>query len=742
MRRFVRYDHFGNVIGEVSENDIMALERREVINGEHSLTITTFQVLGKNERIVYQDGRGVWREYVVVGVDEEHASGNRVIGTYYCVWSIQVDLAGVPVSVMPGVQSAVYASTALDSALSTQHRWGRGTVTNTAKAGASMYDTNAWKAMGVLVENWGGELSTTIDVSNDGVITRLVDLYAQQGDSTAKRRFDFGADLQSVKRIHSDEPYYCRISPRGKGEATDGGGYGRKITIESVNGGLDYLEYAPMVEVCKLPDGNGFSYPTLQVENSKCETPAALKEWALGVLESYCTPKVTYEVNAVQAAVEGVDVQGVSLGDAVHIVDGYFGDGLRLSGRVTEMTVDELNEHDISIKVGYVGDTLANTITSTAKQVANMQQSMSTAAFIQDLLDRINAEINATGGYTYITEGQGIRAYDVAVSNPLVGSEASSVVEIKGGSIRIANSKTAQGEWEWKSVFTSGHIAAEMITAINVTAGYISDASGVNYWDLDSGVLHTEQGYIGGFTIGASALYNALSSLLGNTKGVYVGTDGLAVSGNRSSSVIKDGAIELYAIENGVLKKSGFIESGTTHWQTEQGTVFGFLIDSGVLELKLNGLYISDKTDPIYRTGDGQHTTTPYDTLSTITFATSTNKVQIIKSDWRFRFAHGILLFQERVSGTVTYDLAPASHTHAASAVTSGTFEAARIPTLSISKISGLQSELNSKLESSDLNGYATQSWVNNKGYATQSWVNNQGFASASFKGSTLTLTY
>lgn len=43
----------------------------------------------------------------------------------------------------------------------------------------------------------------------------------------------------------------------------------------------------------------------------------------------------------------------------------------------------------------------------------------------------------------------------------------------------------------------------------------------------------------------------------------------------------------------------------------------------------------------------------------------------------------------------------PASHTHAAGDVTSGTLAAARVPSLAISKITGLQSELDGKAESS-----------------------------------------
>lgn len=493
MRRMMLYDRLGNPLGELAEADVFEAILREEINGEHSLEITTTRVLDKGIRLLYQDGRSKWREFVVAGVDAEHASGNRAIGTYYCVWSVQQDLQGVTVSVMPGVQSPTTAALALTSLLSTTSRWTRGTVTNTNTGGASMYDRSAWQALSTLVDVWGGEIDTTITVSTQsGVTGRAVDLYSAQGEQTAMRRFDFGADLRSVKRTLADEPLFCRISPRGKGEQTDSGGYGRKITISSVNGGLDYLEYAPMVDVAKLPSGSGYEYPTLIVENSNCETPTELKAWAQGVLAQYCTPKVTYEVDVVQAGVEGVDVTGVSLGDAVQVVDRKFGgDGVRVQGRVRSITTDLLNERDITIVIGDAEESISSKFAKVDKSLASVGNDltvMSTAEYIDNLLERINTEVNATGGYTYIVPGNGILTFDVAVADPLNPVEASQVVEVKGGTVRIANSRTPQGEWNWLTVFTSGRIAADMVTAANITAGFIGSPLG-NYWNLDTGEL-------------------------------------------------------------------------------------------------------------------------------------------------------------------------------------------------------------------------------------------------------------
>jgi hypothetical protein len=502
MRRLMVYDRTDKPLGDIAEADVFALVRRATINGEHALEVTTTRKLGKGQRILMQDGRQIWHEYVVDGVDELHGAGRRPVGTYTCVWSIQHDLQGVRVSVMPGVQTPVTAGEALARLLGTTRRWTVGTVTNTSTGGASMYDTDAWSALSTLVKTWGGEVDTTIEVDQAGVVSRKVDLYAQQGDQEAKRRYDFGADIKSVRRTMPDGPLYCRMTPRGKGEETEGGGYGRKVTIESVNDGKDYLELASMVPLAKLPDGTGgWEYPTLEVENGDCETPAELLAWARDVLEDTLTPQVGYDVDVLQAAREGIDLHGVSLGDAVQVVDRSFGDdGLRVSARVVEMTVDELEDRDITIKLGYISDgftSLAAEISQVRDTVVNINGgTLSTADYLDRLISRLNNEINASGGYTYITQGQGIRTYDTAVTDPLVGDEASKVVEIKGGSIRIADSRTAQGEWDWKTVFVSGHIAAELVTAAQITTGYIGNASGSNYWNLDNNYLTVGRGEI------------------------------------------------------------------------------------------------------------------------------------------------------------------------------------------------------------------------------------------------------
>lgn len=497
--RILVYSHDGAQLFELDENRLVSASRVEEINGEHSLSLTTFQTLEKEQRVLIQDATLDWREYVVAGAESTHDAGANA-NVYYCVWSLQHDLAATKVNKMPGIKEGAEAADALSAALSGTDRWNVGNVTLHTVAGASMYYMSGWDALSTVVDVWGGEVSPEIAVDSKGVVSRSVNLYEKQGNQTPTRRFDYGDDMSAIKRIVADEPFVCRIIPRGKGEETEDG-YGRRITIESVNEGIEWLEDAEAVPIVRLPDGQGgWEYPTLIVVNENIDDPQALKDWALEHLHDWTRPKVTYEASVVQFSEAGLDSHGLELGDAVQCVDKSFcADGLRVTGRIVKMKVNELDRSDIDLEIGFLSKTLASqfqsmqaSIDSVSSRVSQMAGDMSTPEWIDGLIDRINREANATGGYTYIVQGDGIRTYDKEVSDPSEGLEADAVVEIKGGTIRIANSRDGQGQWEWRTVFTADHIAGDMVTAAEIVTGYIGSADGDVYINLDTGEVHIQ----------------------------------------------------------------------------------------------------------------------------------------------------------------------------------------------------------------------------------------------------------
>lgn len=197
--------------------------------------------------------------------------------------------------------------------------------------------------------------------------------------------------------------------------------------------------------------------------------------------------------------------------------------------------------------IGFADEGLSGqfeSIRASVTEVESWLDGMSTEEYISSLIDRINTEVNATGGYTYIVEGIGLRTYDVAVSDPAVGTEANAVVEMRGGTIRIANTKDAQGNWEWKTVFTSGHIAGELVTAAQIITGYIGSAGGT-FIDLDNDTINL------GSTNGALTFLNGLGEVSKNTygalevlgtTGVHVGLESGGMAGSNNSTVIDGGS--------------------------------------------------------------------------------------------------------------------------------------------------------------------------------------------------------
>ena len=115
----------------------------------------------------------------------------------------------------------------------------------------------------------------------------------------------------------------------------------------------------------------------------------------------------------------------------------------------------------------------------------NLSIGYTASDYISEILSKINEQANTQGGYAYITEGKGIRTYDVAVTDPLVGTEASVVTDLRGGTLWIGQ-KDAQGNWQYTTLIENGHIASTLITAVNLVAGTIASANGNSYWDLDN----------------------------------------------------------------------------------------------------------------------------------------------------------------------------------------------------------------------------------------------------------------
>lgn len=376
--RILVYDHLDKPLFELDPNRVYSLKMVEKVNGEHSLSITTTHELEKGDRIFYHDGEKL-REFVVLGDVASHSDG--FTHEYYCVWSLQYDLSAAYIDDvrLGDVNHQKVIGDAMALVTSTS-RWEVGSSDVETVSSGWFYYTSCWDALSRVVEQWVCEVDSTITLGNP--VVRRLDCWQKVGDQTPKRRFDYGYDLTSIKRTVLDDLYVCRIVPRGKGEAiTDGSevtGYGRRVTIESVNPtGEEWIQDDAAAAIVRVPNGTGYDYPTQIVIYESEETPQGLYDRAMEDLETWTRPKVSYEASVLSLGGAGLDVQGVSLGDAVQVVDTTFGeDGLRLSARVLGIEHDLLDPSNDKLTIGNFQNLMSDTIRDLEKGLSAAQEQL------------------------------------------------------------------------------------------------------------------------------------------------------------------------------------------------------------------------------------------------------------------------------------------------------------------------------------------------------------------------------
>lgn len=521
--RILMFDKDCNPIRELAPSEVLSRVRHEVINGEHALTIETTRRLEVGWRALTVDATGRWREWVVEEPDELHDQGLSATGTYRLVWSLQYDLThtfdfgGNLGHKEVGMSRDAGGGEAVAAAITGTRRWVVGTCDVQpveAGNGVVMIAKSAWDKLSAVVDAWGGELDAQIEVGLEGVTARRVCLLEHVGAYEATRRFEWGHDLESIRRTPDPGPYYCRVVPIGKGHTEYAEGSSTadndSYSFEWPLSLLDDPEYNPdlteewiedeeAVAAFRVSDGRGgWEYPTKVVEYDEDDVELLYKA-AVADLHNHTRPNVTYEASVTQLVEAGMDTHGVGLGDEVQVIDRGFNPdaGLTLQQRVTEITVDELDDGATELVIGDKQDSLASRLAGMVDGIDNVTREynfISTDAYIRSLLDRINKEINATGGYSYLVAGEGLLTYDKAVQDPLNPIEASQVVQIKGGSIRIANTRTPEGDWDWKTVFQSGHIVTELVTGGRIETGYIGNPNSNGYWDIDNDIFRLGAG--------------------------------------------------------------------------------------------------------------------------------------------------------------------------------------------------------------------------------------------------------
>lgn len=547
----------------------------EKLNGLNVLEFTTLDRDIKNkERIVFQDELGIWHEFIVESIDDTHEDV-----FVYCEDSFY-ETRGDYIDDRRFV-NANFATVA--QAVMSYTRWKLKIIDDIGTGTVNFYHTDVKTAVFEDMQNkFNFEIKTYVEITNSRISQRVIELRKQRGHENGKR-FTYDKDIDSISRTIDSTEFCTALYAYGKGEETENGGYGRRIDISKVNDGKKYVENLKAKEQFgKYVNGKRehifATYIFEDIDDRK-----KLLEQAKAKLEELSEFKVTYkcDVLVLNKLLEDRQHEGIELGDTVAIIDKDI--NIRVRARVVERK-SYLNstKADEIVLGNFIEDyatqqakiksdlkSISNTINEQGQAITDLKNFDFYASIVQELNDRINA----TGGYVYISkDGQGLITYDKPIDkNP------TKAIQLKGGAIRIANSKKSDGTWNWTTFGTGDGFTADVINAGTLNAnlvrtGILQDKNAKSFLNLDTGEFNF--GDIIKSVDGRSIVEGSAIDEIDGDK---------IISGTVSEGKIKDGAITNDKIKDGAVSNTKIGYGAVDNTKLKDNAVSNSKIQSGAI---------------------------------------------------------------------------------------------------------------------------------------------------------------
>lgn len=485
---FIVYDLQGNRIRNLNGK----ASHHYVFSGLDTTTISAVESeVKKGYCLLYQDDRSKWHEFIVSSITTAHTKGG-ITHEIYAENSL-ISLRGEsPIMDRRNISSPSKAMEIITAG--TPWNW---ECDLSATGNLSFYHISPFDALSETLKIFGGEFYTKIRVEGNQ-ITRTIVLTDRVGEDHGKR-FSYRKDMASIKRKVKEEDVVTRLYPYGKGESV-GDGYGRRISISSVNGGKDYIENTAAQSRYGY---KGSPFSAIKIYDS-IEDAAKLKKEAEKDLLVMSEPNIEYEATVVDLKSYGMDFEGTSIGDTVRIRDKDL--DLSLIGRVMELEVDPDGEEETKIKLGNIRENLDNRLSGMEKTLARislkegaLDSLVNHESFINLVVQGLNDAFKTSTNYMRFSPEEGM----IFTDNP-DESKAKWAMNLGSLGFRIANKKKPNGEWDFRTFGTGSGFTADLIRTgmlqggkvkWNMETGYLNIGDKLIY-DPASGELHLAQGSV------------------------------------------------------------------------------------------------------------------------------------------------------------------------------------------------------------------------------------------------------
>ena len=487
--RFIHHDRRGNPVDGGSIHTPIAATLTQSTDGTETLSLTCIDHIDKDDRIIYQDDEGTWHEHIATTIDEQRS--DTIPYTKATCESSLIETAG---NIIHNPTLTGTATTLVDQALQNSG-WQRGTIQNsgTTQATLDIGTPTTPEMLEAIANAFNLEIRTHVTLTNDKtrIASRIVDLLALPGDNTGQE-FRYNRNLSQIRRTIGDTHPVTRLWVYGK---TNAGETQTKTSISTVNNGHEYIDanQETLQQWGRRGADDTITHYEALAEFPDIDDPATLLQAGQQRLKELSQPVISYEASVQSLALGGLNPGNVRIGDTVRIVDDTFTPALRLEGRILKLERDLLaNGVGDTITIGTIAPSITESIRNVESTVQQLWSSSGawddsanlTTPYVDAVINGLNENMNRTGGYVYLTPGEGITVYDRPIDQ-----DPTMAIQLGGGYFRIADSKKSDGTWDWRTMGTGSGLVADLIVA-GVIRG------GANEWNLETGELSFRDGVI------------------------------------------------------------------------------------------------------------------------------------------------------------------------------------------------------------------------------------------------------
>lgn len=487
------------------------------LNGQNLMYITTdrtqyaAQFLVKNNRVMFfQHNKNKWQEYIISETTMyDEAIEVQLESSLYATfqnWIEFVDITGN--TVINGMQKAFTAAMPTP-----QWSPGRSDITGSYYMQRTRTNLKAW------IFDWvakvGGELEEEITIVNNKVV-RKVNILSSIGADLGKTLYD-DRDLTDINIKDPSRTIYTAAFGYGKMLDINDTGESQPTTFKDIVwtvAGGDPVDKPLGQEWVALPDeykqkfgyydiNNVLQHSMGSYKEEGVEVPSELLRRTYDFLIDNVSDKTEYSISAIDLFALTNESIELNLGDMIGIeVKQLNYKHFRLKTiRYKESLIDS-SENDFELN--NTTSTIADILVDNDSQISDLKDRVDGligGTLTGSVLNKWNEEINKDAAYfTFASPQDGLVVY-----NANTVTAATKATQLKGGSLRISNTKTS-GQFNWTTVLTGDGIIATAIYT-GILAGNMFDL------DLDSGIVKMGTRNASGIIANPSLQLNADGSI-------------------------------------------------------------------------------------------------------------------------------------------------------------------------------------------------------------------------------------